>query len=142
MTNFDTFVVAIAVIQIVAVILMGMAGFSMMETAKRGQKVWKPALDEAKAIATVGSGIARNAAQQGTAAAARVKAITELVKRRVDTTVRIAKEIKPGANGAASELQQQRASALDAARKVGGLARSVNRVRSAVESAARAAKEG
>jgi hypothetical protein len=141
MTLVDTIFVVLAALQVIAIGVMIWVGLAMMDTAKKGQKAMQPTLDEVKAVTEAGTTIATHAKEKGMAALNRVKAVAGVVKKRIGTTVRVAKELKPGAEEAATGIQQHRESALGTAQKVGEIARGLGRVRAAAEAASRARQE-
>ena len=141
MTTLDRIILAIALLQILAIGLMAVSGFLFYATYKRGKTAVQPALDEVHAIAGSGKALADRARRDGLAAVNRTKAVVAAVKRRAATTVRIAKEIKPGAQAAVSEAQRQRAAAVEATQRLTAITRGLGRIRGAAESAARAARE-
>src|SRR5690348_16895799 len=97
MTLLDRIVMAMAVVQALAVVGMGVAGAMMFETFRKAKKAADPALNAAKAVADAGGTIVEHARTDGMAAIKRVTDVAQVVKRRAETTVRIAKQIRPGA---------------------------------------------
>lgn len=145
MTNADTFFVFMAVVDFLAVATMGYLGMQYLASAKRGQKQLQPALNEAKSVVERGKALATHAKEQGGATFAHVKEVAGKVKQRVDTTTRIAKELKPGAEDAGEAIRDGvRESKRDLAHHAETAhewAGRFNRLRIAAGAAARAASE-
>ncbi|HTE16912.1 MAG TPA: hypothetical protein VK689_00855 [Armatimonadota bacterium] len=147
MSGLDTFILAMALTQVIFVGLLVWMALHMLDTLKQGQKRVQPAVDEAKAVAEMGKAVATHAREEGAAVVLRVKAVAEKVKQRVATTRRIVGELKPAARETASEVGEKREELAQAAHAVSEKARTVRdiaqrlgRVKSAAESAAGAAR--
>jgi hypothetical protein len=135
MTLLDRIVMAMAVVQALAVVGVGIAGVMMFETFRKAKKAADPALNTAKAVADAGSAIVDHARTDGMAAVKRVTDIAQVVKRRAQTTVRIAKQIRPTAETTLAEVRARQADVLHTARHATGLAGSLNRLSKAARAA-------
>jgi hypothetical protein len=101
----DGFLVAMAVVDVIAVGAMGFIAMQYLGSAKRGQAQIAPALKEAKSVAERGKTLANHAKEKGGATFAHVKDVAAKVKQRADTTARLAKELKPTAEGAGEAIK-------------------------------------
>ena len=142
MTLFDRLFLAMAIIDVLALIAMGWIGLRMLETLKRAQREANPALREGKALAVLARTVLTEARESATTVTSRVKALAEKVKHRVATTRRIAGEIVPHGRESASMARETGADLAGKARTMGDLGRRLARVKSAAEAAASAARRG
>lgn len=142
MTLIDTIVLVMAVLQVIAVGLMVYAGVQMLETGKRGQQMLNPALLEVKALAETGKALAEHAKTDGTRIAGRVKEVAGRVRRRVETTRKLLRELKPQAQAATTEVQRTRQDVASTTHTLRDLAVRAGRVRNAVRAATTAARNG
>jgi len=140
MTGFDIFFVVLATLDIIFVALLAFIGLHMLETAKRGQQQVEPALREAKSVADRGKAMAKHAQEDGLATAARVKAVVQKVKQRVETTKRIAGELKPHGQETSQAVQQSREELARKAESAKDLGRRLGRLKAAAQAAAEAAR--
>jgi hypothetical protein len=136
MTLLDRIVMAMAVVQAIAVVGIIVAGMMMFETFRKAKKAADPALNTAKAVADAAGMIMEHARTDGVAAVKRVTDMAQLVKRRAQTTVRIAKQIRPTAETTFAEVRAKQADVLHTARHATGLAGSLNRLSKAARAAA------
>ena len=141
MTGADSFFVAMAVVDLIALAAMGYIGMQYLGSAKRGQKQLQPALNEAKSLAERGKLLATHAREKGGATAAHVKEVAGKVKQRAETTARIAKELKPVTIETAEALRDGQKELAHHAESAHDWATRLNRLRIAAGAAARAAGE-
>lgn len=141
MTDLDKIMLAFAVVQVLGIVLMVGTALGMLETLKRARRITQPALNEAKSVVSTGKAVIDRARIDGLATVNRVKVVSRTVKRRVQTTARIARELKPNAEAAVAEIREQQRAATEAKQHLGEIARGLGRVRAAVESARRAARD-
>jgi hypothetical protein len=148
MTGMDTFFVTMAILDVIAIAGMALAGIRMMEKAREGLAKVDPALREVKALTETGQALAAHAKKDGLVISKRVMTLVEVVKRRVNTTRQIISELKPQGVETATTVRETaeavRATSADLANKartVNDLAQRLGRVRSAAEAAVRAGRD-
>lgn len=140
MTDLDKILLVLAILQAIAIAAMVWVGVSFAGTFKRARKTADPALQEAKGIAAAGKSLGLRVKSEGMASAKRARTVLAVVKRRADTTLRIAREIKPHVEETAAHAREARQKAAHTAQSVSGLASSLGRLKHAAKSAARAAR--
>ncbi|MFN3650174.1 MAG: hypothetical protein ACK47B_11395 [Armatimonadota bacterium] len=140
MTTGDIVFLVLLGLQVLSLIAMGVAGWLMLQTFKRARRQVTPAVKEGQALAELGKAMAISAAREGTAMAGRVKGVTQKVKQRVETTRRIAAELKPQGSQAAEAIGEQKVDLSRKARTIGDLAKRLGRVKSAADRAVEAAR--
>ncbi len=141
LTAWDTFFVVMAIIEVVCVAAMGYVASMMMQTARKGQRRVQPLMREVQGLQQLGQAMANQTKTQGSAVVSRVKAVTSLVKRRVETTRKIAGEVMPPAQQAAAEVKEVQVDLSRKAQVLGDMARRLGRVKHAAESAVASARE-
>lgn len=141
LTPWDTFFVVMAIIEVICIAAMGYVASMMMQTARKGQRRVQPLVREALGLQQLGQAMVSQAKSQGGAVVTRVKTVAALVKRRVDTTRRIAGEVLPPARQAATEAKEVQVDLSRKAQVLGDMARRLGRVKTAAESAVAAARE-
>ena len=142
MTAMDSVFVGLAAIQLIAVGWMAWVAMQMLETARKGQRQVQPAVREVKALVGTGKALAEHARKDGQVVVGRVKAVVGKVRERLETTRRIALEIRPSVRETASELQSTREDLARTASTVGDVAQRLSRVGAAARSATRATRPG
>lgn len=140
MSTLDIVIVSLAGLQVLALTLMAVTGYLAYRTGMRTYGAAKPALDRASAIAGTGKALADRVRTDGLARVKKVQAVAAAVKKRVQTTVRIARELKPGAQATVEEAKRQRAPLENTTHRVGAIARGLARIRTAAERAREAGK--
>jgi hypothetical protein len=138
--TIDTLFLALAILDAVLVAAMVLAGLMIMEAVKKGQRSAQPAVQEAKALADIGKALANRAKTDGTAMTTRVKAVAGRVKQRVETTRRIAGELKPHGQSAAAAVRETGGDLARKARGARDLAQRLGRLKSAADAAVDAAR--
>lgn len=148
MTGMDTFFVTMAILDVIAIAGMALAGIRMMEKAREGLAKIDPALREVKALTETGQALAAHAKKDGLIITQRVKTLVAVVKRRVNTTKQIIGELRPRSAETAATVRETaaavRASSAELANKartVNDLAQRLGRVRTAAEAAIRAGRD-
>jgi hypothetical protein len=142
MTGMDTFFVVIAAIDLIAVGVMAAYAVRMLQTAREAQRRAEPAIRGARAVADIGQSLATRVSTDGRHVAERVTGVAERVKRRVQTTRRIAAELKPGGSEAADAVRQASTDIAGRARSMTEMAQRLQRLKTATQAAARAARNG
>jgi len=144
MSPVDGCLLAFAVVDGLAVVGMGTAGWLLLKTAKRAQGQLQPAIQEVQAVVGLGKAMADHARTDGRAAFERVKAVTGAVRRRVETTRRIVRELKPAAQETALAVQEtvgeKQADLARTSAAVGDLGKRLGRLRAATQAALDAAR--
>jgi len=145
MTAFDGFFVGMAVVDLCAVGALAYVGLQMKNRMMGTVQSAQPAIADVKLLVDRGKTMATTAKEQGTVVIDRVKAVLGKVKDRVETTRRIAGELKP-ARETATLARETGADVLEKTRATAGrvndFAQRLRRVKSAAEAAARAARRG
>jgi hypothetical protein len=93
MTGPETLIVALAVIEALAVAAMGIAGFLMYRRVQEVSGWIKPAIHESKAIAARGKATALGTKERVMTFYGTPKALVQLVGRKMQTTTRLAREV-------------------------------------------------
>jgi len=140
MTPADTAFLVLAILQGIAVAVMLATGIGVLETVRRARKGADPALARARAVAAGGRSLVEHAREDATGSVERSRKAWERVRARFARVARIAREMLPQAQGAAEGVVREQQQALGVARRVGGIARGLGRVKGAAEAAARAAR--
>lgn len=140
MTPWDTFFVVMAVVEVICVAAMAYVLTMFMQTARKGERRIQPLLREAIGLKQLVTAMAQHTQSQAAAVVDRVLTVTAMVKRRVDTTQKIAREVIPTAQQAASEAKEMHADFSRKAVTLSDMARRLGRVKAAAESAATAAR--
>jgi hypothetical protein len=138
-TTLDIVFIAFAVIDLIALAVMAWVGLQFMRIAKQGQRTVGPALREARQLATLGKAMATETRTAGMDAFGRIKAVARKVKQRVETTRRIAGELKPARETAATAADVSKDLAARA-HTAGDMVQRLGRVKRAADAAVRAAR--
>ena len=93
MTVPDIIIVVLAVVEVLAVIGMGVAGFLMYRRVQTVSAWARPAINESKAIAARGKTTALETRERAMAFTRSVQALVQHVNQKVKTTTRIAREV-------------------------------------------------
>ena len=141
MTPWDTFFVVMAVVEVICVAAMAYVATMFMQTARKGERRVQPLLREVVGLKQLAVAMAQHTQSQATAVIGKVTSVTALVKRRVDTTQKIAREVLPTAQQTATGAKEMQADFSRKAVVLGDLARRLGRVKAAAESAATVARE-
>jgi methyl-accepting chemotaxis protein len=154
-TTLDYVFIGLAVFDLIFLVAMGIIGLQLMEKAKRGQESMQPALEKSSSLVDRGKTLALEVKNDAERVIAQVTDVAGKVKRRYETTKRIAMELKPAGEETVSAVQQTAAQVKetvttvretreDLSRKASTLsdmARRLGRVKSAAEAAAEAARK-
>jgi hypothetical protein len=89
----EIMIVALAVVQLLAVAGIGVAGFMMYRRAKTVSLWAQPATQEAKAIAGRGRATALESKARALELSGRIRTLVQHVGRKVQTTARLAREV-------------------------------------------------
>jgi hypothetical protein len=93
MTPPEIAIVTLAVLQLLAVAGMGIAGLMMLRRAKAVADWARPSVQEARAIAGRGQTTALETKQRALGLSAQVRTLVQHVSRKVQTTTRLAREV-------------------------------------------------
>jgi methyl-accepting chemotaxis protein len=148
MTGMDTFFVVMAILDVIFIAGMALAGIRMLEKTREGIAKLDPALREIRALSETGQALAIHVKKDGFVMTQRVKTLVEVVKRRVHTTRQIIDELKPRSAETAATVRETAAAVRETSAELANKARTVNdlaqrlgRVRTAAEAAVRAGRD-
>jgi hypothetical protein len=142
MTGWDIAFVSVAVISLISVGVMAWVGLQMKQTMQTGQRRVQPAIREAQELAQHGKTMAEGAKARGMAMTTRVQAVTAKLKQRVETTRRIAGELKPHGSEGIGVAPARPLGVSHKAATLGDMARRITRVSAAARSAAQKNRDG
>jgi len=141
MTTMDWFFVAFAAFDVLFVIGMVVAASLMWKTTQGGLEKAGPALRELNALRETGAAMANHLKTDGLAAAKRIQAVVGAVKRRVATTRRILREIRPHAAETSLRVRETSADLAQQAQSANDMMQRLSRLKSAVAAAGQAARK-
>lgn len=140
MTTMDGVFVALAALDLLALAVLVSTALAIAATARRGRDKAQPAIQRSAGLVRSGAQVVEHARSSSERINGCVRGVTTAVRRRVETTRKIAASLGPAASETAGAVRESGADIVGKAVSAGTFLRRAQRLRAAAEAASAAAR--